>query len=248
MRRLKYPAAVCLLGAVGVTANPYPMFMTALVLALLGLALGLAGLFWEKADRRGRRALTALLVLAAMGVMGLGMAMGFIHAGGKTDWTAAEESEYAVVLGAGVREDGQPSRILRQRLRAAMEFMDRNPGAKVILSGSKGPGEPVAEADCMYKALLDMGADPEKLIREDRSGTTRENFQNTWAIIEDRGGTEKPLAVITSEFHLPRARYIAGTLGLETCPVAARTDQWYFRWNYTLREVFAFVKARLDAN
>ena len=88
----------------------------------------------------------------------------------------------------------------------------------------------------------------EKLIREDRSGTTRENFQNTWAIIEDRGGTEKPLAVITSEFHMARARYIAGTLGLETCPVAARTDQWYFRWNYTLREVFAFVKARLDAN
>ena len=54
--------------------------------------------------------------------------------------------------------------------------------------------------------------------------------------------------MITSEFHLRRAMYIGKTLELDTCPVAARTDQWFYRVNYTLREVFAFVKAAVQGS
>ncbi len=90
-----------------------------------------------------------------------------------------------------------------------------------------------------------MGAAPERLIVEDQSHTTMENFRNSMALMEppSRG---KALVVITSEFHQRRAAYIANKLGLNTVPVSARTDQWFYRVNYTLREVFAFVKAAVQ--
>ena len=96
--------------------------------------------------------------------------------------------------------------------------------------------------------MVEMGADGSRLLLEPESQTTRENLRNSMAIIEARGGTDRSVAVITSEFHLRRAMYIGKTLELDTCPVAARTDQWFYRVNYTLREVFAFVKAAVQGS
>ena len=238
-----WPGGALLAAGIVMLAVPIHMQMTGLVLILLGAALALYTLRADRAGRRGKTALQILAVLACAGVIGLTAAMSLITSAGKTDWSQAETADYAVVLGASVREDGKASRIMRQRLSAAQEFMERNPDAMVILSGGQGGVEPMSEAQCMYETLVEQGADETRLLLEQESETTRENLQNSMKIIASRGGTDRPVAVITSEFHLRRAMYIGSTLGLETCPVAARTDQWFFRVNYTLREVFAFVKA-----
>ena len=99
----------------------------------------------------------------------------------------------------------------------------------------------------MYNAMLDMGAEQDRLLLEDESHTTRENLINSMEIINGRGGTDRPITLITSEFHQRRARYIAESLGIESCAVSGHTDQWFFRVNYTLREVFAFVKAAVQS-
>ena len=174
-------------------------------------------------------------------------AMGILTSSGESDWKSAERSDYAIVLGAAVQETGAPSRIMRNRLAAAMEFMEKNPKAMVVLSGGQGNDEPMTEAQCMYDTLISMGADPKRLILEDRSHTTRENLINSMAIIEGQGGTRQPIALITSEFHQRRAAYIADSLNIETCAVSAHTDRWFYRVNYTLREVFAFVKAAFQS-
>ena len=245
MKKLCIPAGILLLGGIVMMVLPFHIQMTGLVLILLGAALGLYGLLDSRVGDRGRSLLRVLLILASAGVIGLMTAMNLITDSGRSDWKAARKADYAIVLGAAVHENGQPSRIMRQRLNAAMEFMAENPRAVVILSGGQGPDESIPEADCMYNALLDMGADPKRLVREDQSHTTRENFINSMALMH-RQGPKKPVAVITSEFHQRRARYIADGLGLETCAVSARTDQWFYRVNYTLREVFAFVKAAVQ--
>jgi uncharacterized SAM-binding protein YcdF (DUF218 family) len=170
-------------------------------------------------------------------------AMNLITALGQTDWQQAKTAEYGIVLGASVRQDGSPSRIMASRLRAAQAFLEAAPDSRLILSGGQGGNEPMSEAQCMYETLVSWGVDPSRLLLEPESSNTWENLQFSRAILEAQGGTEQPVAVISSEFHLPRARYIAARQGLETCPVAARTDQWFYRVNYTLRESFAFVKA-----
>ena len=246
MKKLLIPAGILLLGGIVMVLLPIHMGMTGLVLLLLGAALGLTGLFYDRVASRGRNMLVVLLILASVGVTMLMACMNLIGDYGETDWDQAKKVDWAIVLGAGVQVDGSPSRIMRQRLGAAMEFMQENPRARVVLSGGQGDGEPVSEAKCMYDALLDMGADPDRLLLETESTSTRENFQNSLALIDQQGPHRdpgKPIAVITSEFHQRRAAYIAEKLGIETAPVSSHTDQWFYRVNYTLREVFAMVKA-----
>lgn len=248
MKKLWIPAAVFFLAGIVMLCLPYYMEMTGLVLLLLGIAFGLNAAFLGRGGKKLRMCMWLLTISASAGVMVLMSCMSLVTCGGYSDWEQAESSDYAVVLGAAVQEDGTASRIMRQRLEAAMEFLERNPKAVVILSGGQGGNEPISEAQCMYDTLVEMGADQDRLLIEDQSQTTRENLKNSLRIMEERGGTEKPVTIITSEFHQRRAAYIGTSLGMETCPVSGNTDQWFYRINYTLREVFAFVKAAFEGS
>ena len=244
MLSLLLAVLLCVPGVV-LLVLPIHMQMTGVVLLLLGCAVGLCAVLNK---RRKFTTFSALVtVLAAGSLVVLMASMNLITCSGATDWQRAREADYAIVLGAAVKEDGNASRIMRQRLKAAMEFMAENPEAYVILSGGQGTDEPTTEAECMYRTILEMGAEESRLILEGESFTTRENLVNSMAIIEARGGTKAPIALITSEFHQRRAAYIADGLEISTCAVSAHTDQWFYRVNYTLREVFAFVKAAFQA-
>ena len=234
----------CIAGAV-MLILPIHMQMTGVVLLLLGAAMLLSGLLWKRPSRFRQTAIQIITVLAASGVVILMACMNIITSSGETDWNS-KKADYAIVLGAAVRADGNPSRIMCQRLRAALHFMEENPDVLVILSGGQGADEPETEAKCMYDTIVGMGAEESRLLLETQSTTTRENIRNSMEIIAQRGGTENPVALITSEFHQRRAQYIASSLEVDTCAVSAHTDQWFYRVNYTLREVFAFVKAILQ--
>ena len=242
------PSGMLLISGTGMLAAPVHMQMTGVVLLLLGVLIGLWECLFCRLGTKGQNFMRILALTACAGVIVLTSAMSLITSAGKTDWPRAEKAEYAVVLGAAVREDGKASRIMLQRLRAAKKLVDRNPDVTVILSGGQGGVEPKSEAECMYETLLEMGMDEARLLMEPNSQTTRENLSYSLEIIRERGGTDRPVALITSEFHLRRAIYIGKTLGIDACPVAARTDQWFYRINYTLREVFAFVKAAVQGN
>lgn len=246
MKKLWILAAAFFVSGAVMLALPYYVQMTGLVLVLLGAAVVLWQLLKDRGTR-GRMAAQIIVMLASGGVVILMSCMNIITTSGQSDWDRAERAEYAIVLGSGVREDGSPSRIMRNRLGAAQELMERNPNVTVILSGGQGDNEPRTEADCMYEALVDMGAEESRLLLEEESATTRENILNSMAIIQARGGTDRPIALVTSEFHQRRGAYIASSLGLDTCAVSGHTDQWFYRVNYTLREVFAFVKAAFQS-
>lgn len=235
--------AVFLVCGIALLVVPLHMQMTGLVLCLLGGATAFSALLGKTGSTRCAAWAQTITILASAGVVILMSVMNLITAGGQTDWQQAKKADYAIVLGAAVKDTGGPSRIMGNRLDAAMAFMQENPNAVVILSGGQGSDEPTTEAQCMYETMIAKGADPDRLLMEDESHTTRENFINSSAIITARGGTDQPIAVITSEFHQWRAKFIADSLEIETTPVSARTDRWFYRVNYTLREVFAFVKA-----
>lgn len=113
--------------------------------------------------------------------------------------------DYVIVLGAQVKKD-RPSLALLHRIETAGEYLKENPDTIAILSGGQGADEPRSEAECMAEGLLEMGIEEERLILEDRSTDTVENFQYSLAYIDD---PDAKIGFITSNFHVFRAGGIA---------------------------------------
>ena len=153
--------------------------------------------------------------------------------------TEEPESEYLVVLGAGVHGT-VPSRSLRERLDAAYGYLTEHPDAVAIVSGGQGPGEEITEAKCMYDYLTSHGIDPDRVWMEDEATNTLENLRFSLDIIGEKHNIRpEKIAIVSSEYHLHRAGIFAGWLELEAELVPARTEIFLLRWNYSLREVFA---------
>ena len=118
----------------------------------------------------------------------------------------------------------------------------------VVLSGGQGAGEAISEAEAMRRALWkEDRAENARLLLEERSTNTAENFRFSKALLEERGldtGTAT-IAVVTNDFHCFRAHMIARRQGLKTIDVPAELPWWWLTANYYLREAFAVVKTSL---
>lgn len=125
-----------------------------------------------------------------------------------------------IVLGCRVNENG-PSRMLRTRIEAAFEYLEKNPGASAVLSGGRGDDEPESEAECMYKELVKMGIEENRLIKEDKSTSTRENVAFSKKLLKNGG--EDGVAIVTDVFHEYRASLICADCGIRAYAVGAHT-------------------------
>ena len=145
----------------------------------------------------------------------------------------------ALVLGAYVRPNGEPSNMLYGRIMAAEEYLNENPDADAILTGGQGDNEVMSEADCMYRVLTEDGVSPDRLYREVEANNTFKNIVNSKRIIEDNA-LGNDIAICTDGFHQLRARLIASQTGIsgKIGAVNAKTRLWYIP-TYAVREWFA---------
>ena len=145
---------------------------------------------------------------------------------------------YLVVLGAAVHGD-VPSLALTNRMRGALEYLNDNPDAVVIASGGQGAGENKSEAQAMYDWFTANGIAPERIIMEDKSTSTLENLRNSFEIIRQRG--DDPVGnvtVVSSSYHLYRAKQYAKMLGVEVAGFPGKPDYPITTLNYYIREAF----------
>lgn len=219
---------------------PLALTMTGLVFIGFGM-LFLADYFFEKQNwKRVWRVAIRTIGIAVLVI--LVTAMSYIGTQGISQWDEAVVSEYAVVLGAQVKGD-QPSRTLQLRLDKALEFMQVNETAIIIVSGGQGDDESYPEAVVMANYLERHGADMSRVYQEPEARNTRENLSFSAEIAASVGINPANLTIITSEFHMCRAKYIARSLEMNAHGVSSETTPWILMLNYLLREVFAFVKA-----
>lgn len=123
------------------------------------------------------------------------------------------DAPYVIVLGAAVY--GQtPSISLRHRSDRAVEHLRANPAALAVLSGGQGEGEDISEAECMGRYLREKGVPQSRILLEDKSTSTLENLTFSRAVIEGAGGDSSHVAVVSSSYHLYRARRMAAGLGM----------------------------------
>ena len=153
------------------------------------------------------------------------------------------DADYAIVLGAGVNGD-KPSRSMLNRMTPTIEYMESHPDCIAILTGGKGEGENISEAQAMFDYLTAHGVDSERLVMEDKATSTEENLKFSFEIIGDEL-EESTVAVISSEYHLHRAKTMGKLLGKELYGIPGRTTYPVLRINYFIREAFGMVHLRV---
>ncbi len=148
-----------------------------------------------------------------------------------------EQVDYMVVLGAKVNPQG-PSVSLWDRICGAYTYLEEHPDVIAVVSGGQGSDEPITEAECMYRELVMLGIDPQRIWREEKATSTWENLNFSLDLIEEKTG-ERPtkLGVLSSEYHLFRASLFAKKCGVEFVGIPARTSRLSQAINHFMREV-----------
>ncbi|MEG1547350.1 MAG: YdcF family protein [Clostridia bacterium] len=208
--------------------------------AIVGTPLLIIGLFytplcaWFASGGFGSFVKYALIVLyCAFTLFILVLSLVIYNAGNDKP----QRADALIVLGCGVR-GSRVSLTLKNRLDMALEYMDEFPETLVVVSGGQGPGEDLPEGTAMQRYLVAHGADPARILIEDASSSTYENFTFSMALIDEACCKDASVAFITTQFHVFRSRAVARSLGIDAHGYGA-PGVWYVTPNDYLRECVA---------
>ncbi|MDR1619071.1 MAG: YdcF family protein [Clostridiales bacterium] len=217
--------------------------------AILGLPLLLLGLFLPGLTQASHYSLFRVLkivliagyalVIAAFGVTSI-----IISHNAKQ--TVPRDLDVIIVLGASLHGE-TPTRILTERLLTATQYLRENPRTVAIVSGGQGSGEGVTEADAMARYLAAHGIPAARCIKEERSGSTRENFLYSYAIVQERFGEDAAIGYVTTGFHIYRAGLVAKKQGIAAYGIAARDNRYVLFNNYLRESVALWLYAGMGA-
>ena len=112
-----------------------------------------------------------------------------------------------VVLGYQLTDSGSVRGELIRRLEVALASAEKYPNAYIVCSGGGTAkyNKSVTEAGQMAKWLMEKGIPAERIIIEDQSRSTTGNARNTCRILIEQYPQITHLALVTSDYHLPRA-------------------------------------------
>lgn len=153
-----------------------------------------------------------------------------------------KDIDFVLVLGCGVKEDGTPSHMLFERVKRGSEVFLKSKADKLLLTGDRS-GESYDEPGVMKRLALEFGVAEKDIQLDDIGYSTFESIWNAKYIYN----AEK-IAIITQPYHLPRALYIARSLGVEAIGVKAYLPFYPKQVLWSLREVLARNKDFLVCN
>lgn len=156
-----------------------------------------------------------------------------------------DSSDYIIVLGAGLRGDSITT-TLRDRLDATIDYVNKsNFDGKIIVSGGKGPGESITEAEAMKNYLINKEIKND-IIMEDKATNTFENFKFSKAKIENTTGNSidnYKVKIVTTDFHVLRSCILAKRNNYGNVTFYSSNTKWYLIPTLYAREFFAFFKS-----
>ena len=154
----------------------------------------------------------------------------------------APQEKLAIVFGAGLRRDGTPTPILRDRVETAANLYFSGKVEKILMSGDNR-FEYYNEPGAMRQYALSLGV-PDTVIALDYAG--RRTYDTCYRAKAIFGASEALL--VTQKFHLPRALFLCNALGLKSYGIEADNNRYrkisLLIWN--IREQIATVGAFID--
>lgn len=149
---------------------------------------------------------------------------------------ATLDADCIIVFGCQVRNDGTPSHMLEDRLKRGVALYEAGAAPKLLMSGDHGT-KGYDEVNTMKGYAIEAGIPTEDIFMDHAGFSTYETVYRAKEIF----GAEK-IILVTQEYHLYRAMYIAEAMGLEVYGVAADYRSYSGQLSRDIREVLARVK------
>ena len=140
-----------------------------------------------------------------------------------------------LILGAGIRGTS-PSPMLEDRLIKGTELYNKNLSSKIIVSGDHGREE-YDEVNVMKDYLMEKRIPGENIFMDHAGFSTYESIYRAKEIFK-----AKKIVIVTQEYHLYRALYIAKKLDVEAYGIAADKRTYMFQTKRDVRELIARTK------
>lgn len=222
----------------GILASVFVNWNVGILLTyFLGIFFLVVGCLWKLVQKHlPKWVLHGFCVLIALG---FSVILAFYLYGNFDTTTYTEDA--VIVLGAGIRKQ-EVTKDLSRRLDAAIRYYENNPSAVIVVSGGQGHGEDITEALAMERYLVEKGIPKEKIIKEERSTSTVENFRYCKEILDGYFEGDYRVAFVTSDFHIFRAKQLAAYIGFSSPTHTHSTTPWYTVLPNGLRECLGMVK------
>ncbi len=182
-----------------------------------------------------------VLLLAGALVLAV-LAVNLTVVSGGSDGRVDGPLDCALVLGAGLREDGTPSDVLRDRLDESLVLYRAGRVRRILVSGDHET--PTYDEPNAMRAYLEANGVPRDAVFMDHAGL--DTYSSMWRAKHVFGAQR--IIVVTQRFHLARAVWCARALGMEAEGSAA--DRHAYRgiaW-LQVREIVSRTKAFVDVN
>ncbi len=141
-----------------------------------------------------------------------------------------------IVLGCLVKADGTPSDMLADRISVGVTLYQNGTSPKLLMSGDHGQKE-YDEVNTMKACAIDAGVPSEDIFMDHAGFSTYESIYRAKEIF----GAKK-IVIVTQQYHLHRALYVANALGIEAYGVSADLRSYSGQTKRDVREVLARIK------
>lgn len=143
------------------------------------------------------------------------------------------QADAILVLGAYVYPDGRVSAVVRDRLDTALDAYAARKSTRILVSGDHGRKE-YDEVNTMKAYLLSRGLTDERVFMDHAGFNTYDSMYRARDIFKAR-----KLIIVTQQYHLSRAVYLARRMGIDAYGVAADRSAYPNIRKYELREFLA---------
>lgn len=154
---------------------------------------------------------------------------------------AEKTYDCVLILGAGLKSDGTPSHMLEDRIKTGISVFESVNADCILMSGDRS-GEDYDEPGAMKKYAESLGIDADYILIDNSGFSTYESIVRAKEIY----GFDNVI-VITQEYHLYRALYIAEKQEIDAVGVSADLRTYRGQIFREMREVLARVKDFLQS-
>lgn len=150
--------------------------------------------------------------------------------------TELEDVDCIIVLGCKVEENGSLSDMLRDRMWRALELYQAGAAPKLLVSGDHGRAD-YNEVGAMKNYAIENGVPSENVFMDHAGFSTYETIYRAKKIF----GADKAI-IVTQQYHLYRALYIAKQLGIDAYGVSSDYHNYTGQVKRECREILARCK------
>lgn len=148
------------------------------------------------------------------------------------EWSSLDDVDCILVLGAGVWGD-RPSPMLEDRLLEGIKLYKNNVSPKIMMTGDHGTKE-YDEVNVMKAFAIENGVPSGDIFMDHAGFSTYESIYRARDVF-----AAKKIIIVTQEYHLYRALYIANELGIEAYGAPSDPRQYVGALYRELREILA---------